>query len=184
MILRWRLLIPNRASVCRRPKASFRLGPWRRSALMEHGRNCARMARPSCHSPAQRKSLPDCALIHRKISSWDALTLDQSALMLAVIGGRTDVVRILTAAGAELCLRGTGTRPSRRNQPSPSLEVTPRWLRSCAPVLHIDPNDKKPAFRNRIFMEGGASEADISAARAGVHCRTTPSLDTDPRARS
>jgi len=29
--------------------------------------------------------------------------------MLAVIGGRTDVVRILTAAGAELCLRGTGT---------------------------------------------------------------------------
>jgi hypothetical protein len=50
-------------------------------------------------------------------------------------------------------------------------------------VLHIDPNDKKPAFRNRIFMEGGASEADISTARAGVHCRTTPSLDTDPRAR-
>src|SRR6516165_672696 len=94
--------------------------------------------------------------------------------MLAVIGGRTDVVRILTAAGAELCLRGTGTRPSRRNQPSPSLEVTPRWSRSCAPVLHIDPNDKKPAFRNRIFMEGGASEADISTARAGVHCRTTP----------
>lgn len=45
--------------------------------------------------------------------------------MLAAIGGRTDVVRILTAAGAELCLRGTGTRPSRRNQPSPSLEVTP-----------------------------------------------------------
>ena len=124
------------------------------------------------------------ALIHRKISSWDALALDQSALMLAAIGGRTDVVRILTAAGAELCLRGTGTRPSRRNQPSPSLEVTPRWSRSCAPVLHIDPNDKKPAFRNRIFMEGGASEADISAARAGVHCRTTPSLDTDPRARS
>src|SRR5215472_8093251 len=50
-----RLLIPNRASVCRRPKASFRLGSWRRSALMEHGRNCARMPRPSCHSPAQRK---------------------------------------------------------------------------------------------------------------------------------
>ena len=92
--------------------------------------------------------------------------------MLAAIGGRTDVVRILTAAGAELCLRGTGTRPSRRNQPSPSLEVTPRWLRSCAPVLHIDPNDKKPAFRNRIFMEGGASEADIATARAGVHSRT------------
>src|SRR6516162_36200 len=77
---------------------------------------------------------------------------------------RTDVVRILTAAGAELCLRGTGTRPSRRNQPSPSLEVIPRWSRSCAPVLHIDPNDKKPAFRNRIFMQGGASEADISTA--------------------
>ena len=55
LILRWRLLIPNRAIVCRRPKASFRLKPWRRSALMEHGRNCARMARPSCHSPAQRK---------------------------------------------------------------------------------------------------------------------------------
>ena len=32
-----------------------------------------------------------------------------SALMLAVIGGCTDVVRILTAAGADLCLRGTGT---------------------------------------------------------------------------
>jgi len=32
-----------------------------------------------------------------------------SALMLAVIGDRTDVVRILTAAGADLCLRGTGT---------------------------------------------------------------------------
>ena len=31
-----------------------------------------------------------------------------SALMLAVIGGHTDVVRILTAAGADLCLRGTG----------------------------------------------------------------------------
>ena len=29
--------------------------------------------------------------------------------MLAVIGGRIDVVRILTAAGAERCLRGTGT---------------------------------------------------------------------------
>ena len=42
------------------------------------------------------------------------------------------------------------------------------------PGVHIDPNDKKPAFRNRIFMEGGASEADISTARAGVHCRTTP----------
>ena len=41
-------------------------------------------------------------------------------------------------------------------------------------MLHIDPNDKKTAFRNRIFMEGGASEADISTARAGVHCRTTP----------
>jgi ankyrin repeat protein len=31
-----------------------------------------------------------------------------SALMLAVIGGHTDVVRILSAAGADLCLRGTG----------------------------------------------------------------------------
>ena len=41
MILRWRMLMPNHASVSRRPKASFRLGPWRRSALMEHGRNCA-----------------------------------------------------------------------------------------------------------------------------------------------
>ena len=31
---------------------------------------------------------------------------------------------------------------------------------------------KNPHFRNRIFMEGGASEADISTARAGVHSRT------------
>ena len=31
-----------------------------------------------------------------------------SALMLAVIGGHTDAVRIMTAAGADLCLRGTG----------------------------------------------------------------------------
>ena len=31
-----------------------------------------------------------------------------SALMLAVIGVRADVVRTLTAAGANLCLRGTG----------------------------------------------------------------------------
>src|SRR5215469_18875919 len=31
-----------------------------------------------------------------------------SALMLAVIGGHTEVVRILAAAGANICLRGTG----------------------------------------------------------------------------
>jgi hypothetical protein len=30
---------------------------------------------------------------------------------------------------------------------------------------------KNPPFENRIFMEGGASEADISTARAGVHSR-------------
>jgi hypothetical protein len=29
-------------------------------------------------------------------------------------------------------------------------------------------------------MEGGASDADISTARAEVHCGTTPSLDPDP----
>jgi hypothetical protein len=77
-------------------------------------------------------------------------------------------------------------RPSGRSQPwtSPSLEVTPRRSRSYAPALHVDLNDKKPALRNRVLMEGGASDADISTARAGVHCRTTPSLDPDPRARS
>jgi ankyrin repeat protein len=55
---------------------------------------------------------------HAKVVDWlvdHGAALDHtaksglSALMLSVIGGRTDVVRILTAVGADLCLRGTGT---------------------------------------------------------------------------
>jgi uncharacterized protein len=54
---------------------------------------------------------------HAKVVEWlveHGAALDHtakyglSALMLAVIAGRTDVVRILAAAGANLCLRGTG----------------------------------------------------------------------------
>jgi ankyrin repeat protein len=54
---------------------------------------------------------------HAKVVEWlvdNGAALDHtakyglSALMLAVIGGRSEVVRILTAAGAKLCLRGTG----------------------------------------------------------------------------
>jgi hypothetical protein len=54
---------------------------------------------------------------HAKVVEWlvdHGAALDHtakyglSALMLAVIGGRSDAVRILAAAGANLCLRGTG----------------------------------------------------------------------------
>ena len=54
---------------------------------------------------------------HAKVVEWlvdHGAVLDHtakyglSALMLAVIGGRSDAVRILAAAGANLCLRGTG----------------------------------------------------------------------------
>ena len=79
----------------------------------------------------------------------------------------------------------------RQDYPTPGcrsvVDLQQRILRHFIDVC-IDvtpcPHDKKPALRNRVFMEGGASDADISTARAGVHCRTTPSLDPDPRARS
>ena len=54
---------------------------------------------------------------HAKVVEWlveHGAALDHtakyglSALMLAVIGGHTEVVRILAAAGANICLRGTG----------------------------------------------------------------------------
>ena len=54
---------------------------------------------------------------HAKVVEWlveHGAALDHmakyglSALTLAVIGGHTEVVRILAAAGANICLRGTG----------------------------------------------------------------------------
>ena len=59
----------------------------------------------------------------------------------------------------------------------------PEMVEILRPGVHIDPNDKKPAFRNRIFMEGGASEADISN-RASRGTLQDYAFDPDPRARS
>ena len=55
-----------------------------------------------------RTGAGSCWLVGHRAALDHTAKYGLSALMLAVIGGRTDVVRILTAAGADLCLRGTG----------------------------------------------------------------------------